>query len=131
MKPIEIVDEDKVFSLSEAREIFPLIKNITQSHYEALVPIQQKLDRMLSNDPRRVKIEREFQCEVDAWRGKITRLGLRAANLWEVELKVGSEGALNWRHPELELSYFRPSGQQLRRKLADYIEENDPDWALL
>jgi len=131
MRTIEIVDQSKVFSLTEARDILPLIKSITLSHYEELGPIQYKLDRMLSNDPRRARIERQFQAVVDAWCGKISRLGVSASNLWEVEFDVGVEGALNWRHPELDLAYFRPKGQTLRKKLTDYVEENDPDWALL
>lgn len=126
----EIVDSEKIFSLSEARDLLPLVQKITHTHCTKLEPIQVKLDRMLSNDPRRSAIERRFEIEVSAWRGKITRLGLKAAGLWVVEYSVGVEGALSWRYPELDIAYFSNKGNSMRQRLASYIEENDPDWAL-
>ncbi|MCH2190984.1 MAG: hypothetical protein MK188_08685 [Gammaproteobacteria bacterium] len=127
---IEIAGSAKVFNLTESRALVPLVKKITLEHHRALQPIQYRLDRMLSNDPRRAVIERGFEREVGAWQGKIHRLGLVTVGLWEVEFSVGAEGALSWRYPELELSCFRETGSMVRNKLNDYIEEYDPDWAL-
>lgn len=127
---IEISQNGKVFNLTESQELVPLVKKITFDHHRALKPIQFRLDRMLSNDPRRAAIEQVFEREVGAWQGKIHRLGLIAVGLWEVEFSVGAEGALSWRYPELELSYFREAGSVIRKKLKNYIEECDPDWAL-
>ena len=127
---VEIVDSEKFFSLSEAQELLPLVQKITHAHCSKLEPIQMKLDRMLSNDPRRSAVERQYQAEVATWQGKISRLGLKAAGLWIVEYSVGVEGRLSWRYPELDIAYFSVKGDSKRVRLLDYIEENDPDWAL-
>ena len=127
---VEIVDSEKMFSLSEAQELLPLVQKITHAHCSKLEPIQIRLDRMLSNDPRRSSVEREYQAEVSAWRGKVRRLGLKAAGLWVVEYSVGVDGRLSWRYPELDIAYFSVQGDSKRIRLVDYIEENDPDWAL-
>ncbi len=126
---IEIGLQSKLFSLKEAQDMLPVIKKITQAHSEQLEPLQSRLDRMLSNDPRRAVYEREYEQQVSMWRGKIERLGAAAAGLWIVEFNVG-DGALNWRYPELRIAYFRPQRDTIRQKLNIYIEENDPDWAL-
>ncbi len=124
----EIGSGHRLFNLAEANELLPLVQKITESHNESLAPLQDRLDRMLSNDPRRSYLERQFETQVSAWRGKVERLGAHAAGLWVVEFEV-SGGFLNWRYPELQIAYFRPEQATIRKKLADYIEEYDPDWA--
>jgi len=125
---VEISGQKKLFNLAEANLLLPLVTKLTQSHCDALAPLQLRLDRMLSNDPRRTVFEQQYQTHVSQWRGKIERLGATAAGLWVVEFEVG-DGALNWRYPELQIAYFRPQRATIRQKLLDYIEENDPDWA--
>lgn len=127
---IEIAANQKVFNLRESQELIPLLTKITHDHHCALKPIQRRLDRMLSNDPRRAAIEQAFEREVGAWQGKIERLGLSAVGLWEIEFSVGDEGALSWRYPELGVAYFKSRDSMIRIKLKNYIEECDPDWAL-
>ncbi len=129
VKPVEISPEHKLFNLSEAQALLPLLNKITARYVEELEPLQYRLDRMLSNDPRRAEVEREYELKVCEWRGKVARLGAVAAALWVIEFDVGV-GRLNWRYPELQIAFFRPNGDTIRAKLNDYIDENDPDWAL-
>ena len=125
----QIGHESKFFSLEEAERLLPLVRKITQGHVEAASPIQTRLDTLLSNDPRRAALERLFEAHIEQWRGKIERLGATTTGLWVVEFDVGS-GFLNWRYPELRVGHFREQSATIRKKLSDYIEENDPDWAL-
>jgi len=127
---IEIAPFEKLFNLSEAEQLLPLVRTITQKHQRELAPIQMRLNKMLSNDPRRSTIEWEYEQVVSVWRSKIEKLGARVYGLWVVEFGVG-EGVLCWRNPELGLNYFRAHGKDFsgRVKLMRYIEENDPDWA--
>lgn len=126
---IEIGQQEKLFNLSEAREHLALVQTITKRHQTLLTPIQARLNRMLSNDPRRVAIESEYEAVVSKWKIKIEQLGARVQGLWIVEFNVG-EASLCWRYPELSLNYVRGSQQQFseRQKLSDYIEGHDPDW---
>ncbi|GHA07211.1 hypothetical protein GCM10008090_16260 [Arenicella chitinivorans] len=126
----EIGQRDKLFNLVEAQALLPLVQVITERHRTELMPVKQKLEKMLANDPRRAPFEREFEQIVTRWRGKIELLGATVPGLWVVEFNVG-EGWLSWRYPELSLSSFRVAGATLseRQNLARYIEETDPDWA--
>ena len=127
---VDITPCAKLFDLNEAKALLPLVKSITKNHQTELAPVQQRMNMMLSNDPRRNVVEIEYEQIVTQWRNKIEKLGATVFGLWVVEFDVG-EGRLCWRHPELSLNYFRSTGSSFsdRLKLADYIESNDPDWA--
>ena len=130
MQPPEISESFKVFQLQEARDLLPLVKKITVRSDAQLSPVQDRLNKMLANDPRRTSHERSYEKIVSQWKQKIERLGAITTGLWIVEFDLGN-GCLSWRYPELSLAYFREHGKSFaeRIKLDDYIEENDPDWA--
>lgn len=128
---IEIAPFEKLFNLAEAKELLPLVQTVTQKHQMQLNPVQDRLNRMLSNDPRRNPIEQEYEQIVSQWKSKIEKLGATVHGLWVVEFNVG-EGVLCWRYPELSLNYFRANGGDFasRVKIKGYIEAYDPDWAV-
>ncbi len=127
---IELCQKEKLFNLAEAREHLDLVQKITKSHQISLSPIQVRLNKMLSNDPRRVLIEKEYQNIVSKWRTKIQQLGASVARLWMVEFNVG-DAVLCWRYPELSINYVREKDQDFdqRRMLDEYVASRDPDWA--
>lgn len=127
---IEIGQQQKLFSLSEARAHLALVQAITKRHQVSLAPIQDRLKKILSNDPRRVAVESEYEAIVLKWKIKIEQLGASVQGLWVVEFNLG-EAVLCWRYPELSLNYVREQQQQFseRQKLKSYIEVHDPDWA--
>lgn len=126
----EIGLKDKLFNIKEAQVLLPLVRTVTIRQRADLTPIQDKLNKMLANDPRRKVFERDYEVVVSHWRNKVEQLGVRVSGLWTVEFDVGG-GSLCWRYPELSLSYFRADGANFseRIKLTDYINETDPDWA--
>jgi hypothetical protein len=126
----EIGLKGKLFNIHEARVLLPLVRAVTISQRADLTPIQDKLTKMLANDPRRKVFENDYQIVVSQWRNKVELLGARVSGLWTVEFDVGG-GSLCWRYPELGLNYFRADGANFseRVKLQDYIDETDPDWA--
>lgn len=128
-KPPEIGVRDKLFNLSEAKNLLLLIEAVTERYCVELSPIQYRMSRMLVNDPRRKVYELEYELLVSQWRSKVVQLGAQVSALWTVEFDVG-EGCLCWRYPELNLNYFRKHGATFseRVKLRDYIEECDPEW---
>ena len=125
----EIGLKNKLFNIQEARALLPLVRAVTNSQRAELQPIQDRLNKMLANDPRRKVFENDYQIVVGLWRNKVELLGARVSGLWTVEFDVGG-GSLCWRYPELGLSYFRADGAEFseRVKLQNYIDETDPDW---
>ena len=124
------VDEPRVFTLAEAKELFPLVRRITADAYQELQPVKQTLRNMLSTDPRVVKIEKTYEDIVKRWVNKMERLGLVVKGLWLVDFDTG-DGYLCWKYPELKISHYHEytAGFAGRRGLEEVIEEIDPDWA--
>ena len=126
----EIGQKDKLFNIHEAQALLPLVRAVTVNRRDELTPIQERLSKMLANDPRRRVYEADYETVISSWRNKVELLGARVSGLWIVEFDVGG-GSLCWRYPELSLNYFRGDGAHFseRVKLKEYISEIDPDWA--
>lgn len=124
------VDEPRIFTLAEARDLFPLVRRITADACQELQPVKQTLRNMLSTDPRIVKIEKAYEDIVKRWVNKMERLGLVVKGLWLVDFDTG-DGYLCWKYPELQINHYHEytTGFAGRRGLGEVIEEIDPDWA--
>ncbi len=123
--------ETQIFTLDEARALLPLISKITATAVGELEPVQKRLRRSLSCDPRLPAIETRYEYIVRRWIGKIERLGLSARGLWWVDFDTG-EGFLCWRFPEIRLDYFHDYGEKPaeRRRIDDVFEQYRPDWMI-
>ncbi len=119
-----------MFSLAEAREVFPLVKRITTEAFNELAPIKLRLENMLSTDPRIAQVEGQYEDVVKRWVMKMERLGLVVKGLWLVDFDTG-DGYICWKHPEIRLGYYHDyaAGFSGRRALTDVISEMSPDWA--
>ena len=118
------------FSLSEAKQVLPILRKITQASAQELSPCQGQMSNLLDCDPRQESLREDFEQIVRKWISQVQRLGLRVSGLWEVEFDTG-DGYFCWRHPELRLAYFRYYAESFsrRRPIAQVIEEQQPEWA--
>jgi hypothetical protein len=123
-------DDTRVFTLAEAEELFPLVRNITEAAWHELEPVRRRLEGMVPANPRIHDVEREYEAVVKRWMAKMHRLGLVVKGLWRVNFDTG-DGYLCWKFPELRLGHYHGyhEGYTQRRTLKDVIEELDPDWA--
>lgn len=138
MKVSEIGNTEKLFTLKEANQLLPLVRTITLSCQQQLMPVQQRLNKLLASDPRRNQLELDYEGIVQSWKTKIEQLGLYSRKLWQVEFDVG-EGRLLWKLPDKNISVFienrgqSSAGNMLHKQvnylLKGYIKEFDPDWA--
>ncbi len=122
--------ETRVFSLTEAKTLFPLVRRITQTAYAELEPVRKTLDGLLPTDPRVAGVETQYEVVVKRWVGKMERLGLVVKGLWLVDFDTG-DGYLCWKFPELRLAHYHSydEGFASRRPLEQVMEEMDPDWS--
>ena len=122
--------DPRVFSLSEAKALFPLVRRITQTAYAELEPVRKSLEALLPTDPRIAEVEHQYEAVVKRWVGKMERLGLVVKGLWLVDFDTG-DGYLCWKFPELRLAHYHgySEGFGNRRPLEQVVEEMDPDWA--
>ncbi|MEE8482153.1 MAG: DUF2203 family protein [Acidiferrobacterales bacterium] len=122
--------ESRVFSLTEAKTLFPMVRHITQTAYAELEPVRKNLDGLLPTDTQLPQVEMQYETIVKRWVGKMGRLGLVVKGLWLVDFDTG-DGYLCWKFPELRLAYYHcyDEGFANRRPLEQVMEEMDPDWS--
>lgn len=127
---VQIQGDSRVFSLSEAMALFPLVRRLTEASYRELKPVQETLKAMLPTNPAIADVESQYRSIVRRWMGKMERLGLVVKGLWLVDFDTG-DGYLCWRYPELKLGHYHSYDQGFgnRRPLQEVVEELDPDWA--
>lgn len=130
IRQISVSNDPRVFTLAEAQALLPLVRRITQTAYEQLGPVRQRLESMVPTDPRIAEVERQYEAIVKRWVGKMERLGLVVKGLWLLDFDTG-DGYLCWRFPELRINHYHGyhEGFAGRRPLAEVMEELDPDWA--
>ena len=123
-------ESPRYFTLAEANQTLPLVKQITRDSYEELEIIKKKLRNFVPSDPRVVFVERQYEEIVKKWISKLERLGLIVKGLWLVDFDTG-DGYLCWKYPELEVSHFHSytGGFASRRPVSEIIEESHPNWA--
>ncbi len=120
----------KLYVLAEASELLPVVRKITESAFERLSKLDERLELMLLCDPRRTAIVDEYEKIVRKWVASITRLGAIPNGLWRVDFDTG-EGFLCWRFPELKIGYFRDYDCEFddRIPVKSLIEDTTPIWA--
>mgnify|MGYP000674029045 FL=1 len=124
------LDEGRVFTLSEARALMPLIVKITTAAHKKLEPLRSQLQTSITvNDNSAGTVESAYRKVVQDWIDKLQRLGVTASNLWVVHFDTG-DGHLCWRFPELRLANFHlyEDCEKGRRSVEEYVELFQPDW---
>jgi hypothetical protein len=122
--------DPRVFTLGEARALFPLVRRLTRAAHQELEPVRRILEGIVPTNPKIRDVERDYETIVKRWVGKMERLGLVVKGLWLVDFDTG-DGYLCWKFPELQIGYYHPyhEGYSGRRSLREVVEELDPDWA--
>ena len=124
------LDEGRVFTLSEARALMPLVIKITTAAHKKLEPLRAQLQATIPvNDESSRIVEQAYRKVVQGWINKLLRLGVTASDLWVVHFDTG-DGHLCWRFPELRLANFHlyEDCEKGRRAVDEYIELFQPDW---
>lgn len=124
------LNESRVFTLSEARALMPLIVKITTAAHKKLEPLRAQLETVIATDDDSSRsVETAYRKVVQDWINKLQRLGVTASNLWVVHFDTG-DGHLCWRFPELHIAYFHlyEDCEQGRRSVTEYVELFQPDW---
>lgn len=123
-------DDLRMFTLSEAEKLLPVIVKITRLAADTLTPLQRSLRIYPEGSPESQLARNNYSVQVKTWLQKMNRLGLSVQGLWQVEFDTG-DGFFCWRRPETRLGFFRTYDEtfQNRRPLEQVIRERFPDWA--
>jgi hypothetical protein len=88
----------RTFSYTEARELLPRVRSLTDAAY-------QKVQAIESAPTPPPNAQTEVDRAVSEWARTMMEMGLEVKGLWLVDFDNGS-GYYCWRHPEDDLLFF-------------------------
>lgn len=107
----------RVFTLEEAREVFPIVRRLTKTAFDRVMSLTTQLSYAHGENDG-VQLETEIRETFQDWQAKIQKLGGEAKGLWLVDFDSG-DGYYCWHYPEPEIGYYHGylEGFQGRMKL--------------
>lgn len=94
-----------VICLTEAQQILPVIKRITQELSSKVEALIARLETLQLNQTETIcALEKQVNELIQTWNDKIRKLGAEPRGLWVVD--IHSEGGYySWKHPESSLNW--------------------------
>ena len=102
--------QKRLFTLEQARELFPIVKKITHAAFVELHPEITRLQYLRSSGADVAELECDLEHRIEAWAKKLTKLGCTVKGLWLVDFDNG-DGYYCWKYPEESLDHFHPYDQ--------------------
>ena len=106
MENIVEINTKKIFALSEARSLLPLVYRMTE---EAAREVKSHLNRIEAysdkSHPSASIIENQINGIISRWQAKIEKLGGHPKGLWMADFDSGS-GYYCWKFPETEIKFW-------------------------
>lgn len=93
------------FTLKEARELLPEVKEITDHYYRRVSELKQQYDETEADRPRRDLIQ-QINFTFNRWVKEISSLGVEAKGPWLVDFDSGDGIYYCWKYGEEQLEYF-------------------------
>lgn len=106
MENVIEINRKKYFTLSEARQLLPIIYRLTE---ESSREVRNHVNRIEAysdkSHPSVAIIEEQINGIIDRWQGKMEKLGAEPKGLWMADFDSG-EGYFCWKYPENEVNHF-------------------------
>ena len=98
--------EPRIFSLKEAEELLPRVKEITGRYEQEASQMQEALERgqVPAGEEREMMLE--IDRRVNSWARKIVALGIQAKGLWLVDFDSGDGFYYCWKLGESNIEYM-------------------------
>lgn len=97
-------ESKKIWTLEEARKIFPKIKRITEDFHERALSISNLLNENIYPENEMERMEAEIQELVKVWKFTMLELKVDVKGIWLIDFDNG-EGYYCWRIGEEDLLY--------------------------
>lgn len=96
----------RVFSLSEAQEIIPIINKITKTYSQQVEALIRQIDSLgENNETLTISLEKKVNELVEAWQTKVEKLGGLTRGLWLADFDSG-DGYYCWKFPEERIEFW-------------------------
>jgi hypothetical protein len=120
------INRSGVFTLSQAKEVLPVVRKITQNFSVQVEALIARLEAMNPNEVDSINVlEDQVNELIKAWHSKIKKLGAKPKGLWLVDFDCG-DGFFCWKFPEKELLYWHAydDGFTGRKLISEKDESN-------
>lgn len=100
------INKKKIFTLSDAETLLPLVYKLTEDYSKKVRKLINQLEAFPSKQcERAIEVEASINLLVEQWQNKIERLGAKPKGLWLADFDNGS-GYYCWKYPETRISFF-------------------------
>jgi hypothetical protein len=100
------INRKRVFTITEARQILPVVRRATEEANLRIRGLLSKLESVKGRDLAKAKeLEDQIDVHVSEWQTKITKLGAESKGFWLVDFDCGT-GYYCWKFPESNLEHF-------------------------
>jgi hypothetical protein len=98
------INQKRFFNLTEARDLLPIVRRITERSFQEVKRLSSQLAYSKDKD-KKAELEKEIQRTFQSWTAKLSKLGCDAKGMWLVDFDSG-EGYFCWHYPEPSIQYF-------------------------
>ncbi len=100
------INKKKIFTLSDAENLLPLVYKLTEDYSKQVRKLINQLEAFPSKQcERAIEVESNINTLVEQWQNKIERLGAKPKGLWLADFDNGS-GYYCWKYPETKITFF-------------------------
>lgn len=100
------INKKKIFTLSDAENLLPLVYKLTEDYSKQVRKLINQLEAFPSKQcERAIEVESNINTLVEQWQNKIERLGAKPKGLWLADFDNGS-GYYCWKYPETKIIFF-------------------------
>ncbi len=102
------INRKSVFTLEEARTLFPVVYRLTKGYSERVQVLIEKIE-LISKTNREIDATEPLEAEagrlIDEWQTKVQKLGGLPNGHWVVDFDSG-DGYFCWKYPERSLEFW-------------------------
>ena len=101
----QVCKDRRVFSITEARSVLPIIQRLTEDAAGAAESLVGDIEKMSEDDPDFEASRQRLEKLVNGWSEKEKKLGCLAKGVWNVEFDNG-HGYYAWSFPETDIDFY-------------------------
>lgn len=114
MATVVDIDKKRFFTLTEAKELLPILRRLTQTA-EARVRELGRQHAYVTSPEKKAEVEEQIRRCIAEWHTKIVRLGVTSKGLWLIDFDSG-EGFWCWQYPEPDIQFCHGYHEGFRQR---------------
>lgn len=94
-----------IFTLAEARELLPQVREITQQYHDRVEAVRERAEEVQASDDLEA-LEQQMHDLMRAWASEIMALGVEVKGLWLADFDSGDGYYYCWKLGEDDIEHF-------------------------